>query len=265
MNIDFISDINKGHEESLNYKKVDQFVMNVLWWHLGVFILVAFLNAVVKVASFYPSPLSWRVISIKEAVIAVIIALSVTIILSIIKNKIQNRYLWRVLVTITLTLYSYLFVYISGGSIEMHFHFFMMAALLVVYADWRLGWILLLFTGLHHGVLNYFEPGWVYYYGRNDFAVIAHVIPVLVTVIFTTFLCITARQSVVVIEKSKVDLLARTDELEKLKSKLEVNVEDKTSELKTKITELESINKLMVDRELKMMELKEEIKKLQAK
>jgi methyl-accepting chemotaxis protein len=65
-------------------------------------------------------------------------------------------------------------VLISGGSIEMHFHFFMIMAVLVVYSDWRLGWLVLVLTALHHVILNYVRPDWVYFYGRNDFAIVAH-------------------------------------------------------------------------------------------
>jgi len=46
--------------------------------------------------------------------------------------------------------YSYLFVFMSGGSIEMHFHFFMVLALVTVDSDWRLGWIVLALTAAHH-------------------------------------------------------------------------------------------------------------------
>jgi methyl-accepting chemotaxis protein len=54
----------------------------------------------------------------------------------------------------------------------------------------------------------------------------------------------------------------RTSELENLKNSLEKMVSERTEELKQKVGELEQINKLMVGRELKMMELKEEIERL---
>ena len=265
MAIDFISDINKDLATDLHYEAVDRFIVKILCWHLGVFSLLVVLNAVFKIASFYPSPLSWRVISIEEAFVAVILALLATGLPVLLVGKITNHYAWRLGVTLALTIYSYLFVFISGGSIEMHFHFFMIVALLVVYADWRLGWALLVLTGLHHGILNYVEPGWVYYYGKNDFSVIAHAIPVLITVIFTTYLCITYRNSFISLRDSKVGLVERTKELEastgaleKLKGSLEETVIHRTDELAGKVSELETMNKYMVDRELKMTELKKE-------
>ena len=52
-------------------------------------------------------------------------------------------------------------------------------------------------------------------------------------------------------------------ELKKAKAGLEVQVRERTKELQEKIEELERFNKLAVGRELKMVELKEEIKKLE--
>jgi HAMP domain-containing protein len=60
-------------------------------------------------------------------------------------------------------------------------------------------------------------------------------------------------------------LLSRTTELEELKNNLEKTVEQRTSELNQKINELEQMNKLMVGRELKMIELKKELDDLKQK
>lgn len=198
--IDFISDINKKFTEALGYEQVDRYMRIVLWWHLAVFAILVFLNAYVKIAQQYPNPFSWRVITPTEAVVALIIAVAATLIPVLLKGKVKNHYVYRIIVTLAFLFYSYLFVFISGGSIEMHFHFFIVAALVVMYADWRLGWILLVFTGIHHGVLNYLQPGWVYFYGRNDFSVISHVIPVLVIIIFTTKICETIRGGIMALD-----------------------------------------------------------------
>lgn len=60
----------------------------------------------------------------------------------------------------------------------------------------------------------------------------------------------------------EVRIGARTKELKELSEALEDQVKERTGELKKKIGELERFNRLAVGRELKMMELKEEIKKL---
>lgn len=60
----------------------------------------------------------------------------------------------------------------------------------------------------------------------------------------------------------EIKILARTRELRKLSGDLEKQVEERTGELKQKMADLERFNKLAVGRELRMIELKEEIKKL---
>ncbi|MEK7103640.1 MAG: hypothetical protein AAB870_04810 [Patescibacteria group bacterium] len=283
MKIDFISDINKGYATALNYSKADRFMMKVLWWHLGIFLAIVVINSVLKLAEIYPSPLSWRVISITEGVVAAIIAILTTLIPFFLKPTIKNHYVWRVIITTALVVYAYLLVFISGGAIEMHFHFFIIAALLVIYADWRLGWILLVLTGLHHGILNYFEPGWVYFYGKNDLSVMWHALPVLVTVIFTTQLSETSRNSVIDLDSAKhglekqvkdrtkalevannsleAQVKKRTNELEQLKNNLEKEVTNRTQELNEKLSEVKRLNELMVGREIKMADLKNQLGK----
>ena len=54
---------------------------------------------------------------------------------------------------------------------------------------------------------------------------------------------------------------ARTKELEELNQSLDEQVKERTKELQKKLEELEKFNKLTVGRELKMISLKEEIKK----
>lgn len=208
--IDFITDINRQFRTALGYHQVDKFMKKVLWWHFGVFALVAFMNTVVKIAETSPNPFAWRVIQPGEAIVSLAIALAAVLIPLALEGKLKNHYHWRILLTVAFLVYSYLFVFISGGGIEMHFHFFIVAALIVMYADWRLGWILLVLTGLHHGILNYFQPGWVYFYGRNDFSVISHAIPVLVMVIFTTVLAEIIRGGVMALELSNQTIIAES-------------------------------------------------------
>lgn len=55
----------------------------------------------------------------------------------------------------------------------------------------------------------------------------------------------------------------RTAELEKLKAGLEKTVEERTRDLKEKMSELERMNQMMTGRELKMVEMKKEISRLE--
>jgi len=60
----------------------------------------------------------------------------------------------------------------------------------------------------------------------------------------------------------EVKVKARTKELENLTEELEGKVKERTKKLEEKMEELEKFNKLAVGRELKMVELKEEVEKL---
>ncbi len=145
----------------------------------------------------------WRVPTFEEGAGTIAVGLLATVTAAWAHGRLKNHYAWRILVSVSLTTYSYLFVLISGGSIEMHFHFFMIMAVLVVYSDWRLGWLVLVLTALHHVILNYVHPAWVYFYGRNDFAIVAHGLPVAVMAVFTTMLCQNQRQSVAILEETR--------------------------------------------------------------
>ena len=60
----------------------------------------------------------------------------------------------------------------------------------------------------------------------------------------------------------EIKVEARTRELRELAQSLDTQVKEKTKDLQEKINDLERFNKLSVGRELKMIELKKEIKKL---
>ena len=216
-----IADINERYAVALNYRQIDRFMIQVLWWHFIAIGLLTLGNAVFRLGFYFPSPFSWRVPTLEEAAVTIVLGLLASAIPAGLYGRMRNHYAWRVLLSVSFTAYSYLFVFISGGSIEMHFHFFMIMALLVMYSDWRLGWLVLVLTALHHGVLNYLQPSWVYFYGRNDFAIVAHGLPVAVMALFTTRLCQTQRQSVAILEETRrvqeEDLLKRREAEETLR------------------------------------------------
>jgi len=197
------ADINERYAAALNYPHIDRFMIRVLWWHALAIGLLTLGNTVFRLGLYFPSPFSWRVPTLEEGALTVVLGLLASAIPVGLYGRMRNHYAWRVVLSIAFTAYSYLFVFISGGSIEMHFHFFMIMALLVMYSDWRLGWIVLVLTALHHGVLNYLQPSWVYFYGRNDFAIVAHGLPVAVMALFTTRLCQTQLRSVAILEETR--------------------------------------------------------------
>ncbi len=206
MRLDLVTDINRDYAAAMNYGAIDRYLARILWWHAGFIALMAVANSYFRMALYAPSPFSWRLLGGWEAAVATLLGIAAAAVPALVRGKIENHYVWRIVVSVAFTTYSYLLVFLSGGSIEMHFHFFMVLALLTVYNDWRLGWIVLVLTALHHGILNYVAPTWVYYYGRNDLSVIAHAIPVAATAIFTSLLCTNNRHSVLMLEASRREL-----------------------------------------------------------
>ena len=61
------------------------------------------------------------------------------------------------------------------------------------------------------------------------------------------------------------DLKTSRKELEKYSKDLEKEVEKRTEELNKRVEELEKINRIAIDRELRMIELKKRIKELEGK
>ncbi len=63
----------------------------------------------------------------------------------------------------------------------------------------------------------------------------------------------------------EIKIRARTRQLEEMNKKLDKQVRDRTKDLQAKVEELERFQKLTIGRELKMIELKEEVEKLRKK
>ncbi|MGC4097383.1 MAG: response regulator [Nitrospira sp.] len=81
--------------------------------------------------------------------------------LTAMSRRIANR--WRaVLTTAGLVLASSLLVHLSGGVIELHFHFFVMMAVIVLYQDWLPFLLALISIVVDHGLLGMLAPTLVY-------------------------------------------------------------------------------------------------------
>src|SRR5258706_341440 len=66
------------------------------------------------------------------------------------------------LVALGLISSSAIFVHLSGGYIELHFHFFVMLVFLALYQDWLPFGLAILYVAVHHGVLGVLWPREVY-------------------------------------------------------------------------------------------------------
>jgi GAF domain-containing protein len=73
-----------------------------------------------------------------------------------------NRRLKSVLVACALMTSSAIFVHLSGGYIELHFHFFVMIIFLAFYQDWIPFIAGILYVAVHHGVVGVLWPEDVY-------------------------------------------------------------------------------------------------------
>ena len=63
---------------------------------------------------------------------------------------------------VALLMSSAILVHLSGGMIEMHFHFFVMVGLITLYQDWLPFLAAIAFVAMHHGVLGVLAPHGVF-------------------------------------------------------------------------------------------------------
>jgi diguanylate cyclase len=73
-----------------------------------------------------------------------------------------SRRLRATLASLGLVTASAVIVHLSGGYIEMHFHFFVVVAVITLYQDWVPFLAAIVYVVLHHGVLGTLDPTAVY-------------------------------------------------------------------------------------------------------
>lgn len=196
-------DHNQPYAEAMHYPQADQLSMKVLWLHgVALFILV-FFNAHLQTPLQLPSPFGWRVLSDVEGMAALAIGLIVIIAPMLLYRRIANHFLWTLVLAICLITFSYLFVFVSGGAIEMHFHFFIVMAYMSLYADWRISWFIFGWVAFNHLVMSTFWPNALYFYGRNDLSPLVHLPFIFIMAIFTTILNRNYQASVIALTSAK--------------------------------------------------------------
>jgi diguanylate cyclase (GGDEF)-like protein len=77
----------------------------------------------------------------------------------------QGRYMRSGAATLGLVICSAILVHLSGGNVEMHFHFFVVVGVITLYQDWVPFLLAILFVVLHHGILGILAPNAVYNHG----------------------------------------------------------------------------------------------------
>ncbi|HEX2040606.1 MAG TPA: hypothetical protein VHF47_12850, partial [Acidimicrobiales bacterium] len=73
-----------------------------------------------------------------------------------------RRHLSSAVTALGLVVSSAVLVHFSGGTIEMHFHFFVMVGILTLYQDWLPFLLAIGFVVVHHGVVGSVVPEAVY-------------------------------------------------------------------------------------------------------
>jgi len=73
-----------------------------------------------------------------------------------------GRTVRSVVATFGLITSSAIFVHLSGGTIEAHFHFFVMLAVISLYQSWASFLFAILYVVLHHGLVGVLDPDAVY-------------------------------------------------------------------------------------------------------
>src|SRR5258706_2206061 len=55
------ADINERYAVALNYRQIDRFMIQVLWWHVAFLVFLTLGNTLFRLGLYFPSPFSWRV------------------------------------------------------------------------------------------------------------------------------------------------------------------------------------------------------------
>lgn len=184
-------------------------------------------------------------------------------------------------------LQSALLVHVTGGRIETHFHVFGSLALLAFYRDWP---VLLTATAvvyLDHVALGIWFPLSVY--GVTQATIwrsVEHAFWVVFEDVFLIMSCrkgiqelqaiaereVHLRDAASSLQRSNTDITAMSQALQEANRDLEQRVGERTQQLEAArlkleehVKELETLNKIMFGREERILELKEQIRSLQAR
>lgn len=197
------TDVNARYADTMHYAQADNLTSQVIWFHGLLLIGLILVNTYFQAPLVFPSPFGWRVIDLQEGLIVMIIGVLAMLLPLYTYRRIANHYVWRLIVAACLIAFSYLFVFVSGGAIEMHFHFFIILAYMTLYADWRVGWFAFGIIFVVHTALSIFSPNWLYFYGRNDLSPLLHLPFLFVMTMFTTVICRNYRGSVAALDSAR--------------------------------------------------------------
>lgn len=205
-----VADINKEYHTDLNYDRVDGLLVKILWWHFAAILIGALATYYLKPITFLPSSFSWHELTRGEVVGSIAIAFLAALVPTLLRGRFSNHYHYRLIMVAAYMTFSFLIILV-GSSTEMHFYLFGIWALLTFYGDWRLVWIGFALMVVHHVILNFTVPDWLYQYGRNDIALLIYIILSLPAAIFTAKIAGNIRQAVVSIAEANKYIQSRVN------------------------------------------------------
>ena len=133
-----------------------RFLLWLTWFHAA---FIALLGPMLG----YDLELSFRAFSTAGSVAHTTIeALPVAVFAALACWQRLNPSLRATAVGLGLTNASAIFVHLSGGYIELHFHFFVVLTFIALYQDWIPFGIAVLFVALHHGIVGVLWPAEVF-------------------------------------------------------------------------------------------------------
>jgi PAS domain S-box-containing protein len=131
-------------------------LLTLLWLHVA---LIAFIGPVLG----YRWDLSFAAIFHADTVLHTLAEASLVACFAAVATwEMKRRVIRATAVGFGLMTASAILVHLSGGYIELHFHFFVMVVFLALYQDWAPYLLAILFVAFHHGVFGVLWPEAVY-------------------------------------------------------------------------------------------------------
>lgn len=192
-----LHDINAGYAAPLRYAYLDSLAVKFMWTNGIVVLAILLLNTYFNLPAIYPSILGRESLSMSQALLCMAIG-GVALALPLVsRTRIDNHFVWRIILTLSLATYTYLLIFVTGGSGVMYFHMVLVLVFMAMYADWRLEWLAAIIyivsqtiTWLVNG------PGGMYSYGTTWLSAPLLIVFLLILTYICAAYCRNYRQSI---------------------------------------------------------------------
>lgn len=137
------------------WRRRHHFLLGLAWFHA---IVIALIGPILG----YPLRLEWSAFFQDGTTNHTIAEASVVAFFALLALASPGRTFKATVVGLALMTASGILVHLSGGYIELHFHFFVMVVFLALYQDWAPYLIAIAYVALHHGLVGAIAPSEVY-------------------------------------------------------------------------------------------------------